>query len=463
MKKIVVLIFLYLAYSLLSYVLLLRDEWAILSIKYFYPSVGNIFANAREYGLDHHLNTIPTIIYFLIIFLVFINYWKIIRSNWIKKQSVKSIFYWSLVFQIIIIFSYPALSSDVFDYIMSNRVLAVYGQNPWITSSINFPNDPFINLGNWQRIPSVYGPLHHLISYPLALISGNDLIISVLSFKIVAVIFTLVTAVLLVNLLPRKNLSQNLSLFLFNPLLIIEFSGQAHNDIIMVTMMVAALLTFRKRKNFLTGLLIGLGTLLKIYSFVFLPLFAFLLISKRKVKNVIFLSIGFFITIFIGLVVMGTDSLHAQRKVMEWVFTLGLNSLPNALNSLPWLPFEIPFKYMYLVFFPFLVYYLVKIKNQQNLIISYIKLTLIYLMFILSLYWSWYVVWYLPFLSLVNIPRLTKTAITFSMTSLLYYAILFLSHRFNYENPLWTIIIYLFLVAPPIAVYLKGNDAKAAK
>lgn len=149
MRKIFVFIFLYLAYTLLSYILLLRDEWAIKSITDFYPSVGNMLQKAREYGLDHYLNTIPTFIYFVIIIMTFFFYWKIINGKWIKKQTIKSVFIWSLLFQIIVIFSYPVLSSDVFDYILNNRVLAIYKQNPWTNPSINFPDDPFKNLGSW--------------------------------------------------------------------------------------------------------------------------------------------------------------------------------------------------------------------------------------------------------------------------------------------------------------------------
>jgi hypothetical protein len=442
-----------LGYSILSFILLLRDEWALKTIAAFYSDVGQFLFTARELALKYYLNTIPSLIYAAIIVLAFFFYWRLINGKWMKTQSFKNVILLSIALKLTLLVSYPILSTDVFDYILDSRIAYVYQQNPWTTASINFKSDPFINLGSWQRISSVYGPTHHFLTLIPEIIGGSDLLLSVLGFKLLMIAASIVSIILLSVILGKKDKAKKIALFTFNPLFLIETAGNAHNDIIMVFFMIAGFLMFTRHRFSLSGILIGLGTMVKLYAAAFLPLFFISLIVKRKLKDLLSLFSAFLGSILVGVWFMGTDSIKEYIKLVDWVFTLRLNSLPNLLNQIPNWVFTLPFLI-------FAAYVSLKIKNHKDLIYRYVILTLGYLLFVVPLYWAWYPIWYLPFLSLLPITKLSKTAITFSFSSMLHYAVLFLSHRFNYQHLFWTIAIYVVLVAPPIYVYLTNKNGK---
>lgn len=434
-------------YVLVSYVLLLRDEWAIKSIALFYPSLGETLISLRELAISFYLNTVPTFIYAAVVLSAFWFYWRLIRGRWIKGQTTRTLIIASLLLQVTLLFSYPALSTDVFDYILNSRVAFLYQQNPWLIPSIAFPLDPFINLGSWQRIPSVYGPTHHLLSILPALVGGNDLIRWLVGFKLLMLVCVVISILIVAKLVTGKDKAKLLALFALNPFLLIESLGNAHNDIIMVAFMLASYLAFRRRQWILAGVSLGLGMMLKLFAVVFLPMYLWLLIrEKRKLMSSISLLGGFFVSVVAGVWVMGVGTALEYLRLLDWVFTLRLNSLPNLLNQFPNWVFTAPFAVLAL-------WVLLRVKDERKLIKAYVGLTLLYLMFVVPLYWAWYPIWYLPFLSLFPINKLTKAALTFSATSQPHYSILFISHRFNYQHIFWTIAIYLLLVIPPILTY----------
>ena len=454
MKYLVLLGLSFLAYTFLSYILLLRNDWALDAIAQFYPSVGQTLVQFREQALPFHLNTIPTVLLFAILLSAFFCYVKILRGQWVTIQRPRNILLWSLAFQGIVLFSYPVLSSDVFDYILNTRIPFVYGKNPWTVPAIDFPGDPFINLASWPRITSVYGPVHHLLTIIPAILGLNNLAASLLGFKLLMIAFTVLGCYTVMRLLGERNKTRALALFALNPLLLIETAGNAHNDIIMVTFMLVSLLALRKQRFLLSGMFIALGTLVKLYAVVLLPFYIFLILKKTtNLGKTASLLLGFMVVMVAGGWFMGKESIINQLQLFGWVATLKLNSLPNLLNMIPDWIFTLPFVL-------FALFTVRTIGSEKELVAAYVKLTLVYLMFVVTLYWAWYPIWYLPFLSLLPITKLTKAALTFSATSSLQYAILFTSHRFDYTNPLWTLAIYAFLVVPPIGVYLFTNDGK---
>lgn len=455
MKNFVFLWISLVAYTILSFILLLRDEWAIKTIANFYPNVSPTLENARNFALGHHLNTIPTLFYLLITVSAFYFYWKIIKGKWINKLNTKKIILLSLFLQLTLYVSYPALSTDVFDYIMLNRVAFVYHENPWITPAINFINDPFINLGSWQRISSVYGITHHLLASIPAIIGGNDLIKSLMSMKLLMISFLTVSLIILSRSQQLKNKEnlKTLALVAFNPLLLIETAGNSHNDILMVVFMLASFLALKRDKYFLSGLLLALGTQVKLYAIILVPIYLKLLTSTKRVKQTLVMLFGFSITLAIGVWSMGIESLMSQFQLFKWVFTLRLNSLSDLFNFFPNSFFVVPFLFIFLFF-------LLKVKEISDVISSYLAITLIYLLFIIPMYFSWYVIWYLPFLGLIKFSKMSIVGIVFSLSSLMYYGTLMTALRFNRQHGIWPLTFYVVLVIPSIVTYRYLQHAK---
>lgn len=157
------------------------------------------------------------------------------------------------------------LSSDVYAYITHGRTLALYHVNPSSQQIVLPKDDPYLApLGSY--IPSQYGPLWSLFGAALAKVGGERVGLTVLLFRIAAVLGTLVTAGVLWRLAReicpgRAGLA--LVFFLCNPLVIFEMGCGGHNDSWMVAPMLAGVLCAARRKLLASGAFFMVAALVK--------------------------------------------------------------------------------------------------------------------------------------------------------------------------------------------------------
>ncbi len=138
----------------------------------------------------------------------------------------------------------PALpSDDVFSYILYGRISAVHHANPLVTTPAAFTGDPFLPLVFWRNTRSVYGPVWLLLSGGLSLLAqalGGSLVVYVALFKLLGLLAHLANALLIWRILgrlaPRRQLSGTL-FYAWNPLCLVEFCASAHNDAVMLTLL----------------------------------------------------------------------------------------------------------------------------------------------------------------------------------------------------------------------------------
>jgi hypothetical protein len=182
------------------------------------------------------------------------------------------------------------LSVDVYSYISYGRISAVYADNPALTPPAMFPADPFYAYtAHKAGDTSVYGPLWMLISHSLTLVAerlGGGPTLYLLSYKLIALGCHLASATLLWSILgvwkPRQQVWGTL-LYAWHPLALIEFAGSAHNDAVMIGLLLAGLwFAQRGRWRWAVGALVG-ATLIKWVAAVLLPLYAVLLLRQRRV------------------------------------------------------------------------------------------------------------------------------------------------------------------------------------
>ncbi len=132
------------------------------------------------------------------------------------------------------------LSSDIYSYISFGRVAVVHGANPFIDAPSRFPFDPFYRWVNWKQVASVYGPAWIYPSMVLTIIVNNvkpHVISYVLAYKLLALGLHLACGLLVWSILGRWRPAQRgwgTALYLLNPLTLIEFVGNGHNDVLMI-------------------------------------------------------------------------------------------------------------------------------------------------------------------------------------------------------------------------------------
>jgi len=135
-------------------------------------------------------------------------------------------------------------SSDVFDYIVYGRLPIVYHANPYITAIGEYPSDPFFNMTCWKASVSVYGPAWSLLSIIFVTfceLVGAGPAFYVFFFKLAALVSHLASGALIWHILKRADVKTHAfgtAVYLFNPLTLIEFAGNGHNEAFMITMLI---------------------------------------------------------------------------------------------------------------------------------------------------------------------------------------------------------------------------------
>ena len=212
-----------------------------------------------------------TTMFLLLIGLLVISYWLLVKKHDVWKISEKQI--WTLILgsSLILTLSYPALAHDIFNYMFDARTVVKYGQNPYFTTPLNFPNDDWIRFMRWTHVGSVYPPGWLITSIPFYLLGFGKFTLTLLSFKLLGLISFLLSSWLMLKIAGRRAWI----LWSFNPMVLIESLSSVHNEISMVFFTLLGFYFMRQGKSFkdfpLRILPLVWGGLIKYASFLLLP------------------------------------------------------------------------------------------------------------------------------------------------------------------------------------------------
>jgi alpha-1,6-mannosyltransferase len=170
----------------------------------------------------------------------------------------------------------PSFSCDVYGYVGYGRMQVLYGWNPYLTSqkALQEVGDPVGRFLVW-RIGSPYGPLWTALSAVIVwLLRGASLLAQVVAFKLVGAA-ALVAAALLGRRVAERLAPGRGDLTLMaiglNPLFLFEGAGNAHNDLVMMALVVAALGAAIEDRPRRAALLTGLAAAIKFLPLLLLP------------------------------------------------------------------------------------------------------------------------------------------------------------------------------------------------
>ncbi len=173
---------------------------------------------------------------------------------------------------------YPTNAIDVYIYAARSRLLTEYGQNPNSTLPEQYWDiDPYMRYASreWADNTSPYGPLWNLIAAPVTALSGDNIGLAVIGFKLVSVIATVIIAWLIYDAV--RTLSPEWALpaalfWLWNPLVLWDGIGNAHNDVTLMLPVVAALWAWVKRRDNLVLPLLIASLLVKYVTVILIPI-----------------------------------------------------------------------------------------------------------------------------------------------------------------------------------------------
>jgi hypothetical protein len=247
-----------------------------------------------------------------------------------------------------IVFAGPILiSTDVFSYIAYARMGMEHGLNPYTHGPIAIARDPvyyYVGL-DWKHVATAYGPLYTLFSYPLAPLGLRG---ALWAMKLEAVLASAGTLALTWRCARVRGMSPVLALLALgaNPLYVIYGVGGAHNDLIMMLLMMAAVsLTLtaadqtaasRSARDALAAAAVVAGALVKATVAALLP---FMLLARRsEVRRGISIVAGALAALALGAVaallafgVHGIDLVAALNRDAAFVST---DSFPTEIAHL---------------------------------------------------------------------------------------------------------------------------------
>jgi len=129
-------------------------------------------------------------------------------------------------------------NADVFFYEMTGD-LAASGYNPYVWPLMAFPEHPLLALNHWIEMTAVYGPVWTAVNAAIMATTGTDAVAATLAYKIVLGVIALVLAwavyrfTLMLTGQSRLAVAAGV-LVAWQPNMLVETSGQAHNDPLML-------------------------------------------------------------------------------------------------------------------------------------------------------------------------------------------------------------------------------------
>jgi Glycosyltransferase family 87 len=186
----------------------------------------------------------------------------------------------------LIVFAGPILiSTDVFSYIGYARMGVEHGLNPYLNGPVAIAGDPvFKYIGtDWIHVATAYGPLYTLLSYPLAPLG---VVGALWGMKLVALLASAGTLALTWRCARARGFDPVFAILAIgaNPLYVFYGLGGAHNDLIMLLLMMGAVSLMvvqapTGRREAAAAAWVVAGALIKATVAVLLP---FMIVSRRR-------------------------------------------------------------------------------------------------------------------------------------------------------------------------------------
>lgn len=358
-------------------------------------------SNSETVRLGSGILVIGLLIVFSIIYILLIK-----KENKIFKDK-KQIFIFIILISFIFMMILPYLSSDIYYYIGDSWLAAKYKANPYYTSVEDLQNtginDEILNnTGYWRNTTSVYGPLWNSIAKLLVSLSFGNVTIALFIFKLASFLIHILNSNLVYKITKSK---KYMVLYGVNPLILIEFLSNVHNDIYLILFILLSLYFLVREKNvyFMVAFLalsvsIKYSTLLLV-PFILIYYFRDKTIPKRILYcfvsgiSIIGLVVLMYLpyykdyTIFTNMLVQGSKY---SQSILTFLMLKGNEKIFETINQL-----IIPI--FLIIYVTILFIYLFKRNLRlKELMKSYNFIMLVFIFLVLTNFQKWYILWIFP-------------------------------------------------------------------
>lgn len=244
----------------------------------------------------------------------------------------------TLVSTLILVFSYPFLSSDIFNYMFDAKIIYTYHANPYTHKALDFPGDDWIRFMRWVHRYSPYGPAWLGLSLIPTIFGFGKFITTLFAFKIFIALFHLLNCALIYKILSRLNYKNGpffTALYSLNPTLLLEGIANSHNDILITSFLLLTIYLFFQNKKVFSVLSIFLAVAIKYFPVLNIPFLVYFLFRKKSSPRFLVLSFiavmaiftVLYSTIAISVPFVSSSGLQVQFQPWYLFWTIPLISL----------------------------------------------------------------------------------------------------------------------------------------
>ena len=224
------------------------------------------------------------------------------------------------------------LSTDVFSYIAYARMGVEHGLNPYTHGPVAISHDPVYHYvgPDWKKVATAYGPIYTLISYPFGLLGVNG---AIWGMKLLAMLSSAATLALTWRCARLREIDPVKALLIVgaNPLYVIYALGGAHNDLLMMAlMMVAVALTFAGRDGSAAATVVA-GALVKATVAALLP---FMILARRSLAQVLAALGALALGAVVAYAVFGVDGVNIVAALNRDAAFVSTDSFPTEIAHL---------------------------------------------------------------------------------------------------------------------------------
>ncbi len=341
---------------------------------------------------------------------LFLSYLAIFRFS--RKQIINSILL-ALLLRITCLVIFPGFSEDFYrfhwDGLMLSQGISPYEMTPrqLLDSDLHIEgaDQALFDQLNSADYYSVYPPLAQMIFSIGAWIFPLDLLYSMISFKLILLLFEIGSVYLLIKILQARGLNPSLSLlYIWNPLVLLEGAINMHLELMVIFFILLFIWTWQKHRFIFAGSSLALAALIKLVPLIFLPI----ILLKTTWKKSLLLLVSFggcFLAFHIPIYSLGDfsgllDSIKLYFNVFEFngsiyylASWIGMKLTGyNAISTIG--PITAIISGLSILIFSW-------INRKANIIESMIWILFIYLIFATTVH-PWYII---PFIALGTIRQ----------------------------------------------------------
>jgi alpha-1,6-mannosyltransferase len=232
-----------------------------------------------------------------------------------------------------IVFAGPILlSTDVFSYIAYSRMGIEHGINPYLHGPITILHDPVYRYvgQNWKHVTTAYGPLYTLLSYPLAPLGVKG---ALWGMKLEALLASIGTLALTWRCARAREVNPVPAMLAVgaNPLYVIYGLGGAHNDLIMLFLMMAAVSFTLAGRDAAAAASVVAGALVKATVAALLP---FMILSRRRLAPILGAVAALGLGALIGYAAFGIHGVDVAAALNRDAALVSTDSFPTEIAHL---------------------------------------------------------------------------------------------------------------------------------